>query len=117
MHLEGPDECGHAGNAAEKTEAITRFDARIVAPLRQALEGRDVALLITCDHFTPIAERTHTPDPVPFLFWQPGCDPTGCEDSGLTAFSEAQARSAGLVIEAGHELLPWTLRQLPSEED
>ena len=111
VHLEGPDECGHAGNAAEKTEAISRFDARIVAPLRQALAsqdgGQDVAFVITCDHFTPIAERTHTPDPVPFLLWHKGCEP-----SGLTAFSEAQARSTGLVIEAGHELLAWTLRQL-----
>ncbi len=107
VHLEGPDECGHAGNAAEKTEAISRFDARIVAPLRQALKGQDVALLVTCDHFTPIVERTHTPDAVPFLLWHSGCEP-----SGVRAFSEAQARSTGLVIEAGHELLPWVLRQL-----
>lgn len=114
VHLEGPDECGHAGNAAEKAEAISRFDARIVAPLRKALAGQDVAFLITCDHFTPIAEKTHTPDAVPFLLWRPSCDPTGCEDSGVTAFSEAQARSTGLVIEAGHELLHWTLRQLGS---
>ncbi|MHC1701203.1 MAG: cofactor-independent phosphoglycerate mutase [Humidesulfovibrio sp.] len=111
VHLEGPDECGHAGNAAEKTEAISRFDARVVAPLRQALQnsggGQDVAFVITCDHFTPIAEKTHTPDAVPFLFWHKDCAP-----SGLTAFSEAQARSTGLDIEAGHELLRWTLRQL-----
>jgi 2,3-bisphosphoglycerate-independent phosphoglycerate mutase len=114
VHLEGPDECGHAGNAAEKIEAISRFDARIVGPLREALAGQDVAFVITCDHFTPIAEKTHTPDAVPFLLWRPGCTPAGCEPSGLTAFSEAQARATGLVIEAGHELLPWTLRQLGS---
>ncbi|MDQ7835818.1 MAG: cofactor-independent phosphoglycerate mutase [Humidesulfovibrio sp.] len=112
VHLEGPDECGHAGNAAEKTEAISRFDARIVAPLLAALEGQDVAFVITCDHFTPIIEKTHTPDAVPFLLWHPGCKATNCEPSGLTAFTEAQARSTGLVIEAGHELLAWTLRQL-----
>lgn len=121
VHLEGPDECGHAGNAVEKTEAISRFDARIVAPLLKALQnsdaGQDVALVITCDHFTPIAERTHTPDAVPFLLWHPGCKAPGCEPSGLTAFSEAQARSTGLVLEAGHELLRWVLRQLgPTQE-
>jgi 2,3-bisphosphoglycerate-independent phosphoglycerate mutase len=121
VHLEGPDECGHAGNAAEKTEALSRFDARIVGPLLAALErsdyGQDVAVVITCDHFTPIAEKTHTPDAVPFLLWHPGCEPSnsmisGCEPSGLTAFTEAQARSTGLVLEAGHELLRWTLHQL-----
>jgi len=112
VHLEGPDECGHAGDAVEKARAISLFDERIVGPLRQALAGQDVAFLITCDHFTPIAEKTHTPDAVPFLLWHSGCDPTGCEASGVTAFSEAQARSTGLVIEAGHELLHWALRQL-----
>lgn len=107
VHLEGPDECGHAGNAAEKAEAIARFDARIVAPLRAALAGQDVAFVITCDHFTPIAEKTHTPDPVPFVLWR-----EGGEENGLTAFTEAQARSTGLAIESGHELLAWVRRQL-----
>ena len=107
VHLEGPDECGHAGNAAEKAEAISRFDARVVAPLKQALAGQDVAFVVTCDHFTPIAEKTHTPDAVPFLLWRAGLEPSGAD-----CFSEAQARASGLVLETGHELLPWVLRQL-----
>ncbi len=112
VHLEGPDECGHGGNAADKIEAISRFDAQIVGPLRQALAGQDVAFLITCDHFTPISERTHTPDPVPFLLHQTRCEGDECEDTGIPAFNEREARATGLVIEAGHELLPWTLRRL-----
>lgn len=112
VHLEGPDECGHAGNAAEKAEAISRFDARIVGPLRQALAGQDVAWLVTCDHFTPIAERTHTPDPVPFLLYTNACQGPDCEPSGAAAFSEAEARASGLVVETGHDLLPWVQRQL-----
>jgi len=107
VHLEGPDECGHAGNAAEKAEAISRFDARVVAPLKKALAGQDVAFVVTCDHFTPIAEKTHTPDAVPFLLWR-----EGGEENGLTAFTEAQARGTGLVVETGHELLSWVLHQL-----
>ncbi|HWR03450.1 MAG TPA: cofactor-independent phosphoglycerate mutase [Humidesulfovibrio sp.] len=107
VHLEGPDECGHAGNAAEKAEAISRFDARVVAPLKKALAGQDVAFVITCDHFTPIAEKTHTPDAVPFLLWR-----EGGEENGLTAFTEAQARGTGLVVETGHELMSWVLHQL-----
>lgn len=112
VHLEGPDECGHGGNAKDKIEAISRFDARIVGPLRQALKGQDVAWLVTCDHFTPIAERTHTPDAVPFLLQYSGCNGAECDGSGVPAFNEREARGTGLVIEAGHELLPWTLRQL-----
>ena len=107
VHLEGPDECGHGGNAAEKVEAISRFDARIVAPLRKALAGQDVAFLVTCDHFTPIKERTHTTDSVPFLINGPGCAP-----SGLAAFSEKLAATTGLALEKGYELLPYALKQL-----
>jgi 2,3-bisphosphoglycerate-independent phosphoglycerate mutase len=107
VHLEGPDECGHAGDAKEKIEAIRRFDARVVGPMRAALAGQDAAFLVTCDHFTPIAEKTHTPDPVPFLLWRKGGEP-----SGLEGFTEAAARASGFEIEAGHALLPWALRQL-----
>jgi 2,3-bisphosphoglycerate-independent phosphoglycerate mutase len=43
---------------------------------------------------------------VPFLLWR-----EGGEQSGLSAFSEAQARSTGLVVESGHDFLSWVLHQ------
>ena len=107
VHLEGPDECGHGGNAAEKVEAISRFDARIVAPLREALSGEDVAWIVTCDHFTPIVEKTHTTDAVPFIINGPGCDA-----SGVSAFSEILAEETGLKLNKGFELLPFALEKL-----
>ena len=107
VHLEGPDECGHGGNAAEKVEAISRFDARVVAPLRESLAGEDVAWIVTCDHFTPIVEKTHTTDAVPFLINGPGCDA-----SGVTAFSEILADETGLKLDKGFELLPFALEKL-----
>lgn len=107
VHLEGPDECGHGGDASEKVEAINRFDARVVAPLREALQGEDVAWIVTCDHFTPICERTHTTDAVPFLINGPGC-----EASEVSEFSEKSAESTGLFLEKGHELLSFALKTL-----
>jgi len=103
VHLEGPDECGHGGDAAGKAEAIARFDARVVAPLVQAFP--ESVRLITCDHLTPLARRTHVDDPVPFLLHAPGLAPNGAE-----RFSEAQAMARGLAIDKGFELLPWALR-------
>lgn len=102
VHLEGPDECGHGGDAAGKAEAISRFDARVAAPLARAFP--DAAFLVTCDHLTPVAKRTHVDDPVPFTLWGRGVPANGAQ-----AFSEAQAASTGLVIEPGHTLLPWAL--------
>jgi 2,3-bisphosphoglycerate-independent phosphoglycerate mutase len=102
IHLEGPDECGHGGDLAGKLEAVERFDARVLAPLVAALP--DAAYLVACDHPTPIALRTHTADPVPFLLSWPGC---GQISASLT---EASAADAGLEIR-GCELLNWVLTQ------
>jgi len=100
VHVEAPDECGHGGDAAAKTEAVARFDARVVAPMLSAL-GETASVLIACDHPTPIALRTHTVDPVPFLFWK-----AGMAANGAAAFSEREAANTGLLIEPGHTLLP-----------
>ncbi len=107
VHLEGPDECGHGGLIEDKIEAIARFDKQIVGPLLAGLEGQEAAILCACDHFTPIAVRTHTKDPVPFLLWGPGV--SSC---GVSAFTEETAAGTGLYIDEGHMLLPWTLERL-----
>ncbi|MBG0789603.1 MAG: cofactor-independent phosphoglycerate mutase [Desulfovibrionaceae bacterium] len=106
VHLEGPDECGHGGVAADKVEAVSRFDAQVVGPLREALKGRETAWIVTCDHFTPIAERTHTRDAVPFILNGPGCEP-----SGISSFSERTADATGLKLDKGHELLAFALQK------
>lgn len=107
LHVEAPDECGHSGIAADKVEAVRRFDERVVGPIVRALEGTDTAILLTCDHFTPLARRTHTPDPVPFVLWHPRL-----ADHGLPAFSEANAATTGLTLDHGHDLLPHALERL-----
>lgn len=107
VHLEGPDECGHGGDTLDKVEAISRFDARVVAPLREALKGEDVGWIITCDHFTPICERTHTTDAVPFLI-----NGRGCEPSNVAAFSEQTAEATGVSLENGYELLSFAIEKL-----
>ncbi|MBU1002151.1 MAG: cofactor-independent phosphoglycerate mutase [Proteobacteria bacterium] len=107
LHVEAPDECGHSGIVADKVKAIAQFDEHIVGPLTRALEGQDAAFVITCDHFTPLIERTHTTDPVPFLISHPSCTM-----HGLPTFSEANAAGTGVLIEQGHEALKYTLEVL-----
>jgi len=109
LHVEAPDECGHGGDVAGKVEAIRRFDARILAPLREAL-GDTAAFLVACDHPTPIELRTHSADPVPFLFWRPGLGA-----SGVDAFTERTAATTGLTVAPGFELLSRTLDWARSE--
>ncbi len=107
LHVEAPDECGHMGDAALKAEAISRFDARIAAPVFHGLRalGEPFTLVITCDHATPVAKRTHVAEPVPFLLYR-----DGCPQPGPAAFSEAST-ATGLHLASGPELLHLALRR------
>lgn len=67
LHIEAPDECGHMGDAALKTEAIRRFDQRVVGPMWEALEkrGEPYRIILAMDHRTPVSLKGHSREPVP----------------------------------------------------
>lgn len=70
IHVEAPDECGHQGQAEEKTSAIERIDAELLSVLLERLPALgDFRILILPDHPTPVGIRTHTRTPVPFLLF------------------------------------------------
>lgn len=71
-HIEAPDECGHLGDPIQKRDALTDFDAKVVAPIVAGLEaaGEPYQLIITMDHRTPCELRGHSPDAVPALIVQ-----------------------------------------------
>lgn len=102
LHVEAPDECGHRGELENKILSIEYIDDRIVRPIVKGLEaaGCDYRILVMPDHPTPIAYRTHTKDPVPFLIY----DSTVAYNSGHT-YSEAEGRKSGIFVEKGHELM------------
>lgn len=101
IHLEGPDECGHQGDRAGKITAIERIDDRIVKPILHELKKYDsYAICIMPDHATPLSVRTHTRDPIPFLIY----DSEKHNKSGVP-FSEKHARSTGLELTHGYEVI------------
>ncbi len=108
LHVEAPDECGHSGNATNKITAIQDFDEHIVGPLIRDIENNNAACVIACDHLTPLQERTHTNDPVPFLFF----DSINKVDTGISNFSETMASASNIFIEKGYQLLSWILYQM-----
>lgn len=71
VHLEAPDESGHQGSIANKLQAIEDFDSKIVGRITKALDAQntDYRVVITMDHFTPIAVKTHTGEPVPTILY------------------------------------------------
>jgi 2,3-bisphosphoglycerate-independent phosphoglycerate mutase len=98
IHIEAPDEAGHSGSVEAKVKAIEKIDREVVGALRQ-YKG-DLRLLVMPDHPTPIAVRTHTPDPVPFLIWGKGVDA-----SGAKRFTEAEAARTGVFIGEGYKIM------------
>ncbi len=103
VHLEAPDEAGHRHEIDNKVKAIELIDEKIVAPILKALEddGEEFAMLIMPDHPTPLAIRTHTSDPVPYIIYKSG----NCAESGVASYTEAEARKTGIVVDHGYTLI------------
>lgn len=97
VHIEAPDEEGHAGDIDGKVRAIEAIDAEVIARVH---DGEDLRVLAMPDHPTPIALKTHVGEPVPFVLWGPGIG-----SNGASAFSERAAEATGLLVDPGHELL------------
>lgn len=89
LHVEATDEAGHDGDLNLKVKAIEYLDSRLVLPLLRELSGWDepVAVAILPDHATPVEERVHRGEPVPFSIYYPGIDP-----DGVTSFSEVACK-------------------------
>ncbi|NPE31111.1 cofactor-independent phosphoglycerate mutase [Methanococcoides sp. SA1] len=71
VHVEAPDEAGHMGDLEAKLQAVEDFDEKVVGTvLRAAKESdEDYTIVVLPDHPTPIALRTHTSEPVPFVMY------------------------------------------------
>lgn len=98
IHVETPDEEGHAGDADGKVAGIEAIDREVVA--RVLALGGELRVLCMPDHPTPVALMTHTADPVPFVLWG-----SGVAHNGGTAFDEQQAASSGLLVDPGRGVM------------
>ena len=107
VHMEAPDECGHHGDTEKKIYSIEQVDgvARTVAEKLRAA-GEPFCMLVCPDHPTPIALKTHTSDPVPFLLYRSD-EETG---NGAARFDEEAAAATGLCIPRASELMRAFLR-------
>ena len=99
IHIEAPDEAAHAGSIDDKIEAIQRVDKEVVSQLR-SWRPNTLRFLVTPDHPTPIKTQTHTDNPVPFLLWGPGF-----AANGARRFTEVEAKSTGLLIGEGCNIM------------
>lgn len=108
VHVEAPDEAGHGGSVEKKIQAIEDFDGKVVGEVLKRMEdrGEPFRLLVMPDHPTPIAKKTHTPDPVPYILY----DSTAQCDHDRR-FTEDCARATSIFVEEGHTLLGRLLKK------
>ncbi len=106
VHIEAPDEAGHAGNPEHKKKAIELIDKFIVGPVYEVIQSYDAyRILVMPDHPTPVEERCHLGEPVPFAM-------AGTGISGLLhkPFCEKNSFESGFEISNGPELMEYFLK-------
>lgn len=107
IHVEAPDEAGHNGDAPTKVRAIERIDEEIIGPLlARARDAGDLGILVLPDHPTPVEIRTHSQEPVPFIFYPA---PGGLSSFAGKRYTEADARATGQFVEKGTSLIGYLL--------
>ncbi len=102
IHVEAPDECGHRNEMDNKVKSIATIDKLVLGPVVEELRKMgDFKVLVTPDHPTPLALKTHTNDAVPFLIYDSRVEKNGVK----CGFSEKAAESTGLYIEKGFTMM------------
>lgn len=102
IHLEGPDECGHRGEADNKKYSVEMIDEKVIGYLKKKLDdaGIEYKMMILPDHPTPISLKTHVSDPIPYIIY----DSTNEKETNRT-YTEKEAKKTGNYIEEGYTLM------------
>jgi len=100
IHIESPDEEGHAGDMAGKIAAIEAIDREVIARIRGYAREHELRILAMPDHPTPVEIKTHVGEPVPFVLAGPGI-----RHNRGTSFCEDGAKETGLLLDPGRGVM------------
>jgi len=108
IHVEAPDEAGHSGNYVDKIRSIEDFDNLVVGTVLHGIETFDESkILLLPDHATPVAVKTHTEEPVPFVIY----DSREKKNNDNFSFDESITEKENvLFIEEGYRLMDYFIR-------
>ena len=108
IHVEAPDEAGHAGDVEAKIKAIEMIDGEVVGRILDRIGSLDekYRVAVLADHPTPIEVRTHTRDPVPVAVMS-----SGEEGDEVSEFDEFSARRGALGLLKGERFMELFIRR------
>lgn len=100
VHVEAPDEAGHEGSVEKKVASLEAIDRLTLPPILEKLRTfENWRLLISPDHPTPVAIKTHSRGAVPWAIV--GSDVAG---DGFATYDETTGAASTRVFERGADL-------------
>ena len=109
VHLKGPDEFGHDGDAIGKMKNIEEIDKRFFGTLLENIDSSKVAIVISADHSTPCINKGHSDDPVPILV-----SGDFISDDDTVRFTENEAKKGNLGLLEGAQVVKTAIEQIKS---
>ena len=110
VHLKGPDEFGHDGDAIGKMKNIEEIDQRFFKTLVENIDSSKVAIIISADHSTPCINKGHSDDPVPVVV-----SADFIKNDGTTRMTEEQAKKGSIGLLQGAEVVTKSLELIRSQ--
>jgi len=107
VHIKGPDEFGHDGDARGKKKSIEEIDKRFFGTLMPELNQMDASIVISGDHSTPCIKKGHSDDPVRLLV-----SGKRITQDGSARFTENYARRGRLGLLMGADVLPISIQMV-----
>jgi 2,3-bisphosphoglycerate-independent phosphoglycerate mutase len=105
VHLKGPDEFGHDGDAVGKMKNIEEIDRRFFGTLLDNIDTSKVVVVVSADHSTPCINKGHSDDPVPVLV-----SGDAIKKDSSSRFTEKNARIGSIGLLEGAQVLKTALQ-------
>src|SRR3972149_1678025 len=107
VHIKGPDEPGHDGDALKKKKGIELIDSDFFKILISNVDMGNTTFIVSADHSTPCSDKSHSDDPVPLVISGPNV-----KRDSVCRFTEKEAAKGSLGIMRGIDVLPKALTYL-----
>jgi len=111
VHLKGPDEFGHDGDAKGKMKNIEEIDRRFFGTLLDNIDSNKVSIVISADHSTPCINKGHSDDPVPILV-----SGDSINDDATVRVTENEAKKGNIGLIEGSQVVKTALKLIKSEK-
>ena len=114
VHIKGPDEFGHDGNAKGKKSNIEEIDKRFFGKILKGISkitGVEIYFIISGDHSTPCIKKAHTDDPIPIIV-----SGQGIKKDATSRFTESNSKRGSLGKIYGYQVLNTAIKQLENRK-